>query len=224
MNTHKPEVNNQAAEEVMDEVRIPGLERLPRERLPEGDLWTVIAPRLTPRARRRPWLPMSLAASIVVALTTGVLLRVPPSATPESQSARPAAGIQLAQADVSGYTDGDGNASFATGRLPSLPNTVRWLRYAAPADEFPSAEVADGSQPALMRAAFRRSSATLSAGRREHDQHALLRAHLKIVENAERELSRALRQDPDSESLADLLQSARSQRAALQTMIETELN
>lgn len=55
-----------------DTDRINALERMPRHRKPERDLWPGIEARLTPRRRasRYPWAQFALAASLVAGLAT----------------------------------------------------------------------------------------------------------------------------------------------------------
>lgn len=50
---------------------------------PPQDLWPAIAPRLAPRRSRSRWLPLALAASLLLALPT-LLLLAPPADAPAS--------------------------------------------------------------------------------------------------------------------------------------------
>lgn len=64
-----------------DDDRIEGLERIPMRRAPARDLWPGIEARITQPERRRGWLPLALAASVVAGLagllTVGVVTRGP---------------------------------------------------------------------------------------------------------------------------------------------------
>lgn len=62
--------------------RINALERLPRRRTPERDLWPGIQSRLRPRRARRPWLPLALAASLVAGLAVVFTLGLRDVASP----------------------------------------------------------------------------------------------------------------------------------------------
>lgn len=62
---------------------IPGLRGLKLEQVPERDLWPEIASRLPPRRSRiRPWMSYAMAASLVGAVTLGLLRQAPPVALP----------------------------------------------------------------------------------------------------------------------------------------------
>lgn len=77
----------------------------------------------------------------------------------------------------------------------------------------PGAAVLPGPTAALPQA----SSATLMAYA-PRENHALVKAHLKIVRDAEKQLRYALERDPESESLQRLLASMQSQRRDLQRL------
>lgn len=71
--------------------RINALERLPRRRTPERDLWPGIQSRLRPRRARGPWLQFGLAASLVAGLAAAFTLALrdvaPPPAGPDVAAA-----------------------------------------------------------------------------------------------------------------------------------------
>lgn len=126
-----------------------GLERLPRRRLPERDLWPGIHARLQPRRRSR-WalVEFALAASLVGGLA----------------------------------------AMFTLG-----------LRDA-------------GIGPGAIEAAA--APAVLG-----DDSRAIVQANLSMVEQAERELRKAIRQDPESTTLRSLLRSAEQRQRTLRAML-----
>lgn len=190
---------------------VPGLERLARERLPPHDLWAGIESRLKPRPRRSaPW-AYALAASLCVATVTGLLLRSP-DAPPASTEALPP---QLASLDA-----GTTPMSWAEPTGDRLPPKARQLR-AESWEEFPDelAEQDSGLVTVGYRASSRYAARPVRAG---GPQRNLLRANLKLVTQAERELRRALREDPESQSLRDLLSAAEAKREALQGLISNE--
>lgn len=195
-----------------DQGPVPGLEAVARERLPSRDLWVDIAPRLhaavaVAPSRQRQLLPYGLAASICLALLTGVLLRSPVP----SQVAEPAA-VATATSDAPGnalapYTQPYGNRS-ASRQEPARP--LRSLRN----ESLDNAPVltAERAGSGLMKA-------TYAAKGSAHAQEALLRANLRLVKQAERELRRAIREEPESSSLQDLLLATEKQRAQLTAML-----
>ena len=137
--------------------RINTLERLPRRRTPERDLWPGIEARLTPRHRasRYAWVQFALAASLVAGL---------------------AAVMALGLRDAS----------------------------LAPVGAATTAGAANGA-PALHARTF--------------DTQAIVQANLSLVEQAERELKQALRQNPESTTLRSLLLSAEQRQRTLRAML-----
>ncbi|MDP9140617.1 MAG: hypothetical protein M3O62_07500 [Pseudomonadota bacterium] len=80
---------------------IPGLRGLKLEQTPERDLWSGIEARLSqkPRGVLRPWMSYAMAASLVGAVTLGVLRQTPPDAPLPAQTevasvAQPSASTQ----------------------------------------------------------------------------------------------------------------------------------
>lgn len=70
--------------------RARGLERLPRRRGPERDLWPGIEARLAPRGARRARVPLALAASLVAGLALVAMLSLRdtgPGPAPDSVAA-----------------------------------------------------------------------------------------------------------------------------------------
>jgi hypothetical protein len=136
-----------------------GLERLPRRRMPERDLWPGIESRLQPHrrsptaalraaVRHYPLAEMALAASLVAGLAIMFTLGL-------RDSALPATGLDVA-AEPRYLTD---------------------------------------------------------------DSRAIVQANLSLVEQAERELRKAIRQDPESTTLRSLLQSAEQRQLTLRAML-----
>lgn len=127
--------------------RINALERLPRRRVPERDLWPGIHSRLAPRRRSR-WalVELALAASLVAGL----------------------AGM---------FTLGLRDAGLAPGAVAVAPRVLT------------------------------------------DDSRAIVQANLSMVEQAQRQLQQALKQDPESTSLRSLLQSAEYRQRALRAML-----
>lgn len=206
---------------------VPGLEALQRERLPAQDLWAgiesvITAPQRAAARRREPSLwPYGLAASIGVALVTGMLLRMP--AAPELLQA---AGIEVAVEIAPETTAGWASTVVAQGSKPydhregesldsTAPRSLRLLRSES-LDNAPAlvAQRAASPESGLMKA-------TYSAGGHQaaHAQQAILRANLKLASQAEREVRRALKDDPESQSLQRLLLSAQQQRELITTLL-----
>lgn len=196
----------------------PALAALARERLPARDLWPGIEARLPPRRRRAARWPYALAASVCVASLAGLLLRSPDA--PEATEP-----VQLAsvQTDGAGIAADPGPAPWGSsheGQSERLPRAMRTLR----------SESSDGPQDlqgmpdsGLVTVGYRPSGRlSAHAVRTGGHQRTLMRANLKLISQAERELRRALREDPESESLRDLLSAAQSQRDSLQSLITTE--
>lgn len=194
----------------VEESPLPGLEALPRERLPERDLWVGIAARIqpVPVVRRRPtaW-PYALAASVCVGLVTAALLRSPVADHAVSSAPVEVAGASDVVSTQSRYGSGDDSA-----RAPAISaRSLRTLRSES-LDNAPALTAQRAEASGLMKA-------KLSGGERAHSQRALLRANLKLVTQAEREVRRALQQDPESETLHSLLAAAESKRELLTAML-----
>ena len=197
---------------------VPGLDQLARERLPSRDLWTGIEARLPPRRRRTaPW-TYALAASVCVATIAGLLLR-----SPDAPDA--AAPVQVASLQTAGIGAPEGEGAVGWERSPEelderLPRQVRTLRSES-WDGLPDdMGVPDSGLVSVgYRPSGRFSARPVRTG---GHQRTLMRANLKLIAQAERELRRALREDPESESLKDLLSAAESQRDSLQGLISTE--
>lgn len=201
-----------------DEGRLVSLDGLVRERLPARDLWAGIEARIQPvqasTQRQRPLWAYALAASLSAAVLTGALLRMPPDASPESP-------VMTAQAEP------DAEPSPAPGSRVKAPYSNRDGEPRPPAtrslhtlrseslDNAPALVAERAGASGLMRA-------SLARGSRGHSQEALLRANLKLVSQAEREVRRALKQDPESEALQSLLEAAQGQRAQLTAMLVHE--
>lgn len=195
---------------------VPGLDTLQREREPSRDLWAGIERRIAaPQRRREPSLwPYGLAASLVAALATGVLLRLPETpvsagtAVTGAAPARPEgwASTVVAQRNKP-YDHREGEALES-----STPRSLRLLRSES-LDNAPAlvAQRAESPDSGLMKT-------TYSAGG-HGGQQAILRANLKLATQAEREVRRALKSDPDSQSLKRLLVSAQQQRELITTLL-----
>ena len=191
---------------------VPDLQELARERLPERDLWSGIETRLAPRRRRStPWV-YGLAASVCIATVAGLLLR-----RPEAGSA-PAEPVLVASAADESANGGGWSQppETDTGRLPKPMRTVRSESW----DDLPTGSDGDQGLVSVGYRPYARGAArpVRSGGH----QRTLVRANLKMIAQAERELRRALREDPESESLQDLLSAAESQRESLQGLISDD--
>lgn len=200
------------------EAPVPGLDQLVRERLPERDLWAGIEARLPPRKRRTaPW-TYALAASICVATIAGLLLRSPDA--PDSAAAVQVASLESGAGTVSDDSTGtvwDPANQHLAERLPRPVRTLRAESWDGLPDDM---GVPDSG---LVSVGYRPSSRFAARPvRTGGHQRTLMRANLKLIAQAERELRRALREDPESESLRDLLSAAEAQRDALQGLISTE--
>lgn len=196
------------------ETPVPGLDLLARERLPTRDLWPGVEARLQPRGRRlAPW-SYGLAASLAVASVVGFLLRTP-------DSPAPAPVMEVASADANARSSGwEAGSEAQAGRQPRQFRTLRsesWNDLPAPVSQ---AGFDDSLVSVGYRANGRFAARASKAGGSQH--RTLLRANLKLVSQAERELRRALREDPQSQSLQDLLAAAEAQRQSLQGLISTE--
>lgn len=207
-----------------DEGRLASLDGLARERLPQRDLWAGIETRIGAPQRaapRRSRLAVyALAASVSVAVLAGVLLRehspVDPRASGMSLPAELAAGEMAAASgsfDNHPYSNRDGQPS-ATAALS--PRTLRMLRSES-LDNAPALVAERAEASGLLKATY-----STGSGRNSHSQQAILRANLKLVSQAEREVRRALRSEPESASLQGLLKVAEDKRAALTSLLVHE--
>lgn len=206
------------------EGRLSSLDGLVRERLPQRDLWAGIEARISPpqvAASRRSWLGVyALAASISVAMLAGVLLRehspVDPRASGMPLATEVAASESAAASstfDNHPYSNRDGQPSAT----PTLsPRTLRMLRSES-LDNAPALVAERAEASGLLKATY-----STGSGHNPHSQQAILRANLKLVSQAEREVRRALRIDPESASLQGLLKVAEEKRAALTNLLVHE--
>ena len=187
---------------------VPGLQDLARERLPERDLWSGIESRLAPRPRRStPWI-YGLAASVCIATVAGLLLRRP-DAAPEPQP------VEVAALSAAGEAAWGTPAEPVATRMPRPMRTLRNESLSEPPE--PGAD--DGLVSVGYRPYGRGAARPVRSG---GHQRTLMRANLKMINQAERELRRALREDPESESLKNLLSAAESQRESLQGLISDD--
>ncbi|MDO9451643.1 MAG: hypothetical protein Q7J29_02165 [Stagnimonas sp.] len=201
------------------ETPVPGLEALARERQPSRDLWAGIEMRIAQpsRGRRREpavW-PYALAASVCLAVLAGVLLRGQPPAP------REAAALQTAQREPEPAVRYDSHPysntsdeSLAAAELS--PRTLRMLRSES-LDNAPALVAERAETSGLMKATY-----SAGSGRNARSQQAILRANLKLVSQAEREVRRALKTDPDSTSLQSLLVVAQEKRAVITALLVHE--
>lgn len=197
------------------ETPVAGLQDLARERQPERDLWIGVEARISrPQRRRRSdsnVLPYAAAASVCLALLTGLLLY---PQQPESSAVEPVQATQLASANQpsshSAYRP-YGNR-YSTDSNGLSPRTLRTLRSES-LDNAPVLVAERADAGSLMKATYAGGS------RSAHGQQAILRANLRLVSQAEREVRRALRSDPDSASLQSLLAVAQEKRAQLNTLL-----
>ena len=202
------------------EAPVPGLDTLARERLPSRDLWAGIEARIQkPVARRRAdslW-PYGLAASISAAMLVGALLREHSPFDPQASGLSPTVAVEVLQTDSATvktpYSNRDGQAR---GSSLLSARTLRTLRSES-LDDAP-AMVAQRAEPdGFMKATYSSGSS-----QQPHSQQAILRAHLRLVSQAEREVRRALRADPESASLKSLLSVAQQKREQLITLLVHE--
>lgn len=190
---------------------VPGLQELARERLPQRDLWSGIEPRLAPRRRRStPWV-YGLAASVCIATVAGLLLRRPESPPEQAEPVLVAA--------AGGSANGGGWSQPPDAEADRMPRPMRTVRSES-WDDLPAGADADQGLVSVGYRPYARGAArpVRSGGH----QRTLVRANLKMIAQAERELRRALREDPESESLRDLLSAAESQRESLQDLIRDD--
>ncbi len=191
---------------------------LPRERLPQRDLWSGIESRIAPTAsRRRPVWPMALAASVCVTVLLGALLRMPSPSTPAPEVVGPVA-ANTEETVIASSTNAYTNRPYSN-RASDVPSGIsaralRTLRSES-LDNAPAMVAQRADASGLMKASYPR-------GLKAHSQEAILRANLQLVSQAEREVRRALAQDPESETLQDLLAAAAEKRALLTAMLVHE--
>lgn len=194
------------------ETPVTGLQDLLRERQPARDLWIGIEARINRPQRRRPSvLPYAAAASVCLALLTGLLLY--PQAQQQS-AIEPARPRQVANANQpSSQTEYRpyGNR-YSTASTVLSPRTLRALRTES-LDNAPVLVAERADAGSLLKATY------AGSGRNVHGQQAILRANLRLVSQAEREVRRALKSDPDSASLQSLLAVAQEKRAQLNTLL-----
>ncbi len=189
--------------------RPPQLDALPKSLQPQRDLWPGIAQRLPARApaRRRPWIPMSLAASVLLTALLGFVLRNTSVNTAPPFSTLPAVSTAAPATD---WSDVEVRGVQISAR------SLRTLRGGW-AQDLPSVE--DEEQSGLMKAAYRPGAGFAQNSR---PQRSYLRAHLRLIEQAEREVRRALREQPASTGLQELLQTAQQKREHLQNLIDAQ--
>lgn len=200
---------------------VTGLQQLPRERLPERDLWAAIEQRLqsapAARPRRSAGWPYALAASVCLAVLVAGLVRMPQTVKPDAVVA--ATGTdELSDEPAEPSTNRSTPYSNRDGQPTDAPTlsarTLHTLRSES-LDNAPAMVAQRAESGGLMKA-------NLARGSRSHSQEALLRANLKLVSQAEREVRRALKQDPESEALLSLLEAAEGKRALLTAMLVHE--
>lgn len=196
------------------EAPVPGLETLTRERQPDRDLWAGIEARIQrPVARRRgnsAWWPYGLAASLSVAVLAGVLLRDYSPLDPQAAMPPAAASLSTAMTPLqTPYSNHDGQAR---GSALLSARTRRTLRSES-LDDAPAMVAQRADAEGLMKATYSIGSHA------PHGQQAILRAHLRLVSQAEREVRRALRVDPESASLKRLLDVAQQKREQLTALL-----
>ncbi len=214
----------QAQDAAAFETPVIGFDALPRERQPARDLWPQIEARiaLTVRPQSAARWPYALAAGLSAALLTGVLVRGEPSA-PQATAIAAATAPAAARSAESAAAGREtlpavalpySNLAHRAQTLTLSPRTLRLLR----------SESLDGA-PALVaeRAGALGETGltktTFAGGGNGDGQRAILRANLKLVAQAEREVRRALLSDPESASLQRLLGVAEARRAQLTQLL-----
>lgn len=108
-----------------DEDRLNLLERLPRRRSPERDLWPGIEARLAPRRRRRLGLPLALAASLIAGLAAVLVL---------SLGGEEAVRVPAALARAEPLPLGDDSRAIVKANLSLLRHAERELQQALQQD------------------------------------------------------------------------------------------
>lgn len=191
--------------------RVPGLERLTMEREPSRDLWAGIEARLdarkegrtqpapvqqpafgakATRPRRRSWLPMAAAASFMAAIVSLMLIGKLP--------------VNISTAGSMADPDGAAQPLIASAE----PATAKLARSVAASTAF------DGEAQAVP-ASWRSAPVELRKQNR-----GLIKANLKLVDNAEAQLRRAMAEDPQSAYLQRLLVTTQGQQQNLHHLLD----
>lgn len=191
--------------------RVPGLERLTMEREPSRDLWAGIEARLdargegrtpalpaphavfaarTARPRRRSWLPMAAAASFTAAIVSLMLIGKLP--------------VNISSAGSMADPDDASRPLVASAE----PATAKLARVA------PSGRAFEGEAQAVP-ASWRSAPVELRKQNR-----GLIKANLKLVDNAEAQLRRAMAEDPQSAYLQRLLVTTQGQQQNLHHLLD----
>ncbi len=206
-------------QEVGNDSPVQSLQTLARERLPSRELWPGIEQRIAQRqelsAARRRWLSASaygLAASVVAAVLAGLIwsapqpitawvatLPVPGAVTSEPE---PAAVASTSTPYSNPEMQAHGSSLLST-------RVVRTLRSES-LDNAPAMVAERADRSALLKASYAGSDSATA-----RPQNATLRAKIRLVRQAEREVQRALRIDPESASLKSLLAAAQQKRERL---------
>jgi hypothetical protein len=173
---------------------------LPRERAPGRDLWPDIADQLERRSPARRWpvvaaLPAAAALLLLLAGTLGPRLLGPRDVAPGSPTA----------------------PTTSAGRTAGSPGAPGSSSLAAVDPEAPLAEEQRYQESvAALRAALQARRGSLSPATLEVVEH-----NLAVVDEALREIRRALRNDPGNALLSQLLRSTNQQKVdVLQRMLE----
>jgi tetratricopeptide (TPR) repeat protein len=166
---------------------------LPRERTPGRDLWPEIARQLERRSPARRWVVAALPAAAALLLLAGTL--GPRLWTPRSTG-----------------TASQTAATGASDRPGAVATTVPAVDPEAPLAEEQRYQEAVAS----LRAALQARRSSLSPATLEVVEH-----NLAVVDEALREIRRALRADPGNALLSQLLSSTNQQKVdVLQRMLE----
>ena len=195
------------------EDRLTSLDGLARERLPERDLWAGIEARISPpqvMASRRSWLgAYALAASVSAAVLAGVLLREHSPVDPQASGIAAVTVVSLPAEPATGqtpYSNAESSSHLSARALRTLRSESR--------DNAPMLVAERAEASGLMKATYAAGKSHGAQG-----QRAILRTHLKLVAQAEREVRRALEHDPQSSSLQSLLLVAQEKRATLTNLL-----
>ena len=165
---------------------------LPRERTPGRDLWPEIARQLERRSPARRWVVAALPAAAALLLVAGTL--GPRLWTPRST-------VTGSQTAASGASDRPGAVATTVPVDPEAP-LAEEQRYQ--------------EAVASLRAALQARRSSLSPATLEVVEH-----NLAVVDEALREIRRALRADPGNALLSQLLSSTNQQKVdVLQRMLE----
>ncbi len=177
-----------------EEQLLEALRELPKGVSPPRDLWEGIEPALVPESTARKFWPIALAASLVIAIAAGLVLRgEDPVASAPDGAAAVAAAVEEPEAPSRA------GLQFATFLDSEYGGALRELRR-APQRDVPVSADAD----------------------RDTQREAELRAAFEDIAAAQRRLRERLEEDPDNLQLASLLalthrQQARSLRALTTT-------